>query len=420
MDTPENIPHRTFGSLNNRSFPYTPTRTVSASSKWSDSFQSSSIASSSTDSTTFWRTPPKVWKSRMRFKISGSQDLRRHMTLRALAFSVLLFVVLALSASSLLLLRAGVSSAEVVDVHKLGSYKPILPELPPSQTKVPDPVAWLRENSNDKYAVSKGRWRGMLQWDTRPKAALISLVRNSELEGIRQSMMQLELRWNRKYQVHYFCDINYDIFRFMRDNRLKYGFNMNILDDARSFPSLWPRTLSFMRTHPQLLHPSFNLSWLLDPRLAHSYNNCQYFSNFEIGSLAFWRSPGPSAYFDWLDRAGGFYYERFGDAPVHTLSVGLFAERREVWYFADVGYMHGINRFCPRGREGSCACEATGVDEGFYKLVPVESPQRKPEDTCLRGWLGGEWTRKRVGWSREGEVALGGDGYGGYEVWGGE
>lgn len=33
----------------------------------------------------------------------------------------------------------------------------------------------------------------------KPKAALISLVRNSELDGIVQSMTQLEWRWNRKY-----------------------------------------------------------------------------------------------------------------------------------------------------------------------------------------------------------------------------
>lgn len=37
--------------------------------------------------------------------------------------------------------------------------------------------------------------------NTRPRAALISLVRNSELEGIVQSMQQLEYHWNRNY--HY-------------------------------------------------------------------------------------------------------------------------------------------------------------------------------------------------------------------------
>lgn len=35
---------------------------------------------------------------------------------------------------------------------------------------------------------------------SRPRAALISLVRNSELEGIVQSISQLEHHWNHKYR----------------------------------------------------------------------------------------------------------------------------------------------------------------------------------------------------------------------------
>lgn len=34
----------------------------------------------------------------------------------------------------------------------------------------------------------------------RPKAAIISLVRNEELEGILQSMRQLEYHWNKRYR----------------------------------------------------------------------------------------------------------------------------------------------------------------------------------------------------------------------------
>ena len=32
-------------------------------------------------------------------------------------------------------------------------------------------------------------------------------------------------------------------------------------------------------------------------------------SNFEIGDLRFWRGEAFSKYFDYLDHAGGFYYE---------------------------------------------------------------------------------------------------------------
>ncbi len=195
---------------------------------------------------------------------------------------------------------------------------------------------------------------------------------------------------------------------------MKYGFNMNILDDARSFPSLWSTTRKFIATHPHLTHPEADLRWLLDPHNNNEYNNCQFFSNFEVGSLNFWRSPQTETYFNYLDKAGGFYYERFGDAPVHTLSVAMFVPRSEVWFFRDIGYQHDINHQCPARLERKCACEPTRLDENFYKLVPLQSPQIRPRDTCIRLWLGGEWLDKKEGWSMDGEKAFGGDGYGGY------
>lgn len=130
----------------------------------------------------------------------------------------------------------------------------------------------------------------------------------------------------------------------MRDNELKYGFNMNILDDARSFTSLWPETRDFITAYPELIHPEADLAWLLDPDTGFEYNNCQFFSNFEIGDLRFFRSIENERYFDWLDRHGGFHYERFGDAPIHTLSAAMFAPKKQTWFFRDVGYQHDINR----------------------------------------------------------------------------
>ena len=67
------------------------------------------------------------------------------------------------------------------------------------------PEQWLEENSNNKFALTdQSRFQKFLSklnpFTTRPRAALISLVRNSELEGIMQSMSQLELRWNHKYE----------------------------------------------------------------------------------------------------------------------------------------------------------------------------------------------------------------------------
>jgi hypothetical protein len=89
------------------------------------------------------------------------------------------------------------------DIHALTAYQPIRPTLPPKDKSLADPVQWLKQNSNNRYAVSKSVLPHVprLRESSRPRAAIISLVRNSELEGMMQSMRQLEFRWNRKYQV---------------------------------------------------------------------------------------------------------------------------------------------------------------------------------------------------------------------------
>jgi hypothetical protein len=55
-----------------------------------------------------------------------------------------------------------------------------------------------------------------------------------------------------------------------------------------------------------------------------------FWSNFEIGSLDFYRSEAYTAYFDHLDKAGGFFYERWGDAPVHSIAACLFLKPEEM------------------------------------------------------------------------------------------
>lgn len=114
----------------------------------------------------------------------------------------------------------------------------------------------------------------------------------------------------------------------------------------------------------------------------------------------------------------------------------MFVPKDEIWFFRDIGYQHDINRcvfpsfllhplisppytkpinrHCPPHSSHRCACEPTLLDENFYKLVPIESPQKKPDDTCIRQFLGGEWLAKKEGWTAEGERMFGGSGFEGY------
>lgn len=82
-----------------------------------------------------------------------------------------------------------------------------------TRKKKHDPEQWLRENSypdlfddgasgggEDGSGDSARRARfGNAASARRPRAAIISLVRNEELDGILQSMRQLELHWNRAF-----------------------------------------------------------------------------------------------------------------------------------------------------------------------------------------------------------------------------
>lgn len=100
-------------------------------------------------------------------------------------------------------------------------------------------------------------------------------------------------------------------------------------------------------------------------------------SNFEIGDLDFWRGEAYSKYFEYLESKGGFYYEvctrfpyvrrsplircqRWGDAPVHSIAVSLFAKKDQIHFFNDIGYRHEPFQHCPQGdahEAGKCWCE---------------------------------------------------------------
>lgn len=110
-------------------------------------------------------------------------------------------VALCLMLVLLLLVALPTNRSGNPNIHALTKYTPIRPVLRPSEKNLPDPVRWLEENSGNGHAVRKGYLPQISIIDRKPKAALISLVRNSELKGMVHSMQQLEYRWNRKFQA---------------------------------------------------------------------------------------------------------------------------------------------------------------------------------------------------------------------------
>lgn len=200
-------------------------------------------------------------------------------------------------------------------------------------------------------------------------------------------MKEFRWYWRIEPKTHYFCDINYDVFRFMEEKNKTYGFVINIYDSPESIRSLWPTTLEFVADHPEYVHPNAAIGWLTHNKrpdhsdVAGGYSTCHFWSNFEIGDMDFWRSEAYTEYFNHLDRAGGFFYERWGDAPVHSLGLGLFEDKNKIHWFRDIGYQHIPYFNCPNSPQCS-------------KCVPglFSDGTGLSQENCFDKWLqyGGE------------------------------
>ncbi|KAJ7874645.1 glycosyltransferase family 15 protein [Mycena leptocephala] len=183
--------------------------------------------------------------------------------------------------------------------------------------------------------------------------------------------------WRVEPKVKFHCDIHQDPFLFMEDNDKVYGFTLAVYEIPQTIRSLWGHVKDFMDKHPSYIRTEDNALDFISADGGRSYNRCHFWSNFEIASLDFWRSEPYTRFFEYLDRTGGFYYERWGDAPIHSLAAALFLPKSKIHLFDEIGYQHDDWSHCPKKEEtwvaGRCACSKT--DSFDY------SP-----DSCRRKW----------------------------------
>ncbi|CAK7893654.1 alpha-1,2 mannosyltransferase Ktr1p [[Candida] anglica] len=178
--------------------------------------------------------------------------------------------------------------------------------------------------------------------------------------------------WRIEPGVKYYCDIDYDVFRHMRENDLLYGFTISMFEYRDTIPSLWSHFKQFMqntnREYGDLIR------FVMNDDDENSYNLCHFWSNSEIANLDIFRGRVYKEYFEYLDQTGGFFYERWGDAPVHSLFVSSFLEPEDVWWFGDMGYYHGPYLQCPQDSKifelGKCSCNPTkDFSFGYYSCT---------------------------------------------------
>lgn len=206
-------------------------------------------------------------------------------------------------------------------------------------------------------------------------------------------MLKYRYYWRVEPSIKFYCDQRYDPFEFMRLNDKLYGFVITIVEYKDTVPTLYKTVKEFLEKRPDLLHPDNGLIFATDMEPTFSwvdekfvrefsldgYNMCHFWSNFEIGDMTFFRSEAYSAFFNHLEESGGFYYERWGDAPVHTFGVLSMMNASQIHHFSDMGYYHPPFWRCPHDKDsfesGRCLCPEADDNVDFAKY------------SCLAKWL---------------------------------
>lgn len=188
--------------------------------------------------------------------------------------------------------------------------------------------------------------------------------------------------WRLEPEIKYFCDITYDPFIEMARNNKTYGFTIAVKELKETVPNIFRYASAFKRKHKlrskglwemfleeppkktaaetvekaktmpnEIMHtePGHQNIEEIDPENmeGEKYNMCHFWSNFEIARLDWLRSKEYNDFFEMMDRSGGFWMERWGDAPIHSLAAGALLGVKDIHYFRDIGYRHTTIQHCP-------------------------------------------------------------------------
>ncbi|KAI1394155.1 glycosyltransferase family 15 protein [Hypoxylon trugodes] len=237
------------------------------------------------------------------------------------------------------------------------------------------------------------------------------------------AMKKYKWYWRLEPDVNFSCAITYDPFVQMARHKKVYGFTIALWEVGKSCPGLfrsiadWKEMMGIPTNNlwKAMITPSWVpfpfrrfMSWLPHrDAYGDEWSLCHYWSNFEIADMDFFRTRAYQDLFEYLDKKGGFYFERWGDAAVHSLAVALLVDPRKVHHFEDFGYRHDHLYQCPANAPGGqlpdspllgsgtwapemdsgigCRCECDGREPRNYGESCID--KLKQPTTVKRSWF---------------------------------
>eukprot|EP00823_Brevimastigomonas_motovehiculus_P000062 TRINITY_DN10166_c0_g1_i1.p1 TRINITY_DN10166_c0_g1~~TRINITY_DN10166_c0_g1_i1.p1 ORF type:complete len:422 (-),score=9.94 TRINITY_DN10166_c0_g1_i1:154-1419(-) len=124
-----------------------------------------------------------------------------------------------------------------------------------------------------------------------------------------------------------------DPFDFMERNNKDYGYLREAQDGGDVVEGLWNAVVNYTTINhitPTFLYgsPHF-IDWgEKEGGVAGIFSGCpMFYTNFELVRVSLLRSERYQNFFKYLDRLGGIYMHRWGDAPIRWLGLATFLER---------------------------------------------------------------------------------------------
>ena len=88
-------------------------------------------------------------------------------------------------------------------------------------------------------------------------------------------MLNYDYYWRVEPSIEYFCDIHYDPFRYIHENKKKYSFVLSLYEYAETIPTLWDSTKKFIAEHPEHIAEDNSMRFLSDDG-GETYNKCHF------------------------------------------------------------------------------------------------------------------------------------------------
>lgn len=195
---------------------------------------------------------------------------------------------------------------------------------PPCNININDKNNWLEIN---KYPIG---YRNMCRWYG---ISVFRYVKNLGYDWI--------LRLDDDSYIH--SIINYDLFKFMYDNKKIYGYKClsnESIKWRKNFIEILCKYILYKKLYEKY---DILLKYYIkeqDKWISDHFNLIGPYTNFFLTNVNNWTTPDVEEFLNYIDNNGGIYKYRWGDLIIHTAVINIFFNHKTHHHFKDFDYEH--------------------------------------------------------------------------------